>query len=737
LERLRERLKVSFINLLNFGALTIYAGVTISGDGTSHKNEQYESKFATVIDENNQKIQFFLGIKMAANHTSETQLDGWIELIEEIYQLLFESGMCSEADARQFWNIVTGMHSDHAEDQKKLFRLLKEWKERCEREVRGENAVQALTKLELVGFLFKCSQEAIRKAGGVSAWEALPQEERLARYNTMRSQVIRDIGQKEFEKLSKEEQEDVDFFLWAGCCMHKDMNAFKGACVAMESWWGKKGLPGPVKMYNRDNAAAASMAPETAAGRRAEERTKGGAIKLASLCGAVFRHKDRKRGQQDTLRFFFDHELGFIISFPDTSNTRFQSHMEACSVLITYHDLFIRFLTYVKENKASRSLNHMEQNILDGLNCPSTRHELCIATMYYQAVSAPYMRQIRGPCRSETNLLRLGPLHKRVVAHIDKLIADPKLLVGNAVSFETGSLDGKPWLNPEAVYAVQRYAPDLPHLEELAVAFLEGARETWSRFIEEFAENGAIWNASDNNIERAWMEVTNDLNESSFGIFRQVAKTNPNIALDTHNSRQMFKFNATGAYIRSLSPALRKFLRKITRRQDASGDNRRTKLALARYRQNVAEKKQADATAKAQKKKAAEDAIDAVIPLLTLTEVEHACALPARSSGYMTIPLIDLQLDWHRKYGTDDAKEFIPKAHTNEKRGKRDGRCVLWQRAVDSYIAKECPRELIPSSDGPEATSEGDEMDEEEVTVGDLGSDTDSADLYSEEEYYQ
>ncbi|KAK7015365.1 hypothetical protein R3P38DRAFT_2786865 [Favolaschia claudopus] len=109
------------------------------------------SQKAKVITEANEKLQFFLGIKTAVNHTSETQRDGWIELVEEIFALLFESGMCSEAEAREFWNLVTGMNSDHAADQKKLFELLKEWKKKLEREMRGEKVVKGMDQLRLVG----------------------------------------------------------------------------------------------------------------------------------------------------------------------------------------------------------------------------------------------------------------------------------------------------------------------------------------------------------------------------------------------------------------------------------------------------------------------------------------------------------------------------------------------------------------------------------------------------------
>ena len=103
---------------------TILIGITISGDGTSHKNENYETKNATVVDQKGNTIQFFLGIQMAVNHTSQTQLDGWVEEIEKMYDLVHSSGLCSKTEAREFWNHVVGMHSDHAEDQKKLVRLV-------------------------------------------------------------------------------------------------------------------------------------------------------------------------------------------------------------------------------------------------------------------------------------------------------------------------------------------------------------------------------------------------------------------------------------------------------------------------------------------------------------------------------------------------------------------------------------------------------------------------------------
>ncbi|KAJ3991330.1 hypothetical protein F5050DRAFT_1581585 [Lentinula boryana] len=177
---------------------------------------------------------------MVINYTSETQLAGWIDTIEDIWHLLFESGMCSEEDARVFWNLVTGFHSDHAADQKKLFELLQKWKECCDCELRSERVIKRLTDLEYACLIFQGSQLLIENIGGPAAWEAMPVaviSKRTAQLEVMKHQIICDIGEAEYAKLAETEKAEVDFFLWAGCCMHKEMNAFKGGCVGFDNFW--------------------------------------------------------------------------------------------------------------------------------------------------------------------------------------------------------------------------------------------------------------------------------------------------------------------------------------------------------------------------------------------------------------------------------------------------------------------------------------------------------------------
>ncbi|KAF8142938.1 hypothetical protein K438DRAFT_1463577, partial [Mycena galopus ATCC 62051] len=327
-----------------------------------------------------------------------------------------------------------------------------------------------------------------------------------------------------------------------------------------------------------------------------------GAIKLAADCGIIFRHKDRKRGQQDTLRWYFDNEFGFNLCFPDTNNTRFQSHEEACAVLVTYLDFFIEFLDYVRDNKKSRQLNHLEANVHKALKCESTLHELCAVTMYYVAVSVPYMRSIRSSKHSPSNVLDLGPLQRALLAFLDRLIADPDPLIGPNPSHLT--FDGLPWSYPEAVKAVQGYKSRLPHLRALIIAMLRGARTTWERFTAEYADNSPIARAKTEQRERAWMDKTNDGCESEFGIYRQAARRNPNLSLSVHNSREMYARNGTAAYLKQCSPGMRKFLRRVTREEDNSGSNARARRTIIQTRKVAADARATKAAQNLLRKKA-------------------------------------------------------------------------------------------------------------------------------------
>jgi hypothetical protein len=71
-------------------------------------------------------------------------------------------------------------------------------------------------------------------------------------------------------------------FLWAGCCMHKEMNTIKGGNAQMIDFWAKAGFTDPMKLMNQDNSAAVEFGG-TAARKRASDVSQAGAVKLTSL----------------------------------------------------------------------------------------------------------------------------------------------------------------------------------------------------------------------------------------------------------------------------------------------------------------------------------------------------------------------------------------------------------------------------------------------------------------------
>ncbi|KAJ7824394.1 hypothetical protein B0H14DRAFT_2369645, partial [Mycena olivaceomarginata] len=183
------------------------------------------------------------------------------------------------------------------------------------------------------------------------------------------------------------------------------------------------------------------------------------------------------------------------------------------------------------------------------------------------------MLEVRGPLRAEDNLLNLGPLHEKVKAHLKKIIACPQLITGADMTFKTSTLNGQRWQKPEIVYAALAKIAEwkLEHVDKLIVAYCKGALATWIRFDTEWSEDGPISKLSAENIERAWLEVTNDGNESELGIYRQAAKPAPNMSLAYHSALRMYKANKTSEYVTTLDATTRQAIRAQVRKADASG----------------------------------------------------------------------------------------------------------------------------------------------------------------------
>ncbi|KAF9478411.1 hypothetical protein BDN70DRAFT_767364, partial [Pholiota conissans] len=621
-------------------------GLTLSSDGTTIRHRNYESRHINMKvplynGENAPENKFttrFLGIGTAPNHTSNMQLHGLQKQVEMIYNVYNKSplGENAPADAIAFPTYMLGLGSDHAEDQKRLSKLLLEWKIISTKQINGRRYMETTPLNDLLPIILDASTEKIEKVGGVSKWDALSEAEKDRLDGEAYKQLCLQFGEESWNKLSEEDRQQAQLFVWCGCSMHKEMNSVKGGAKAMARYWQDLNIQGPVKLMNRDNAAAVAMGSSLAADR-ANEVSEGGAVKLTSLAGAIFNHKDQKKGQQDTYRIFFEDRLGYRVDFPNTSSIRFQCHCIAASALLIHLPLYLEFLLLVRDKKENRNFNHMEHNVYVGLQDIPTLTELCVLSLYSQAISNPYMRKVRGSGDRRMNALDAGPLHHQLTTHISKLIDSPDLLLSSDASYITGSLDGQIWEQPEVFYAVQRMKDLLPHLAGCLVAFLKGALETWYRFMSEFADDGVIAALSRSEKDRLWIDTTNDVNEGALGTTRQMIHRAPNISLPKLNARMTYRKNDTRSFIEHSfnKPHQQAFLRAETRREDSAGiPMMGRKEEIAHDDAEVSRKRERDAARRANS--------DARIAILDTLQLE----LDIETLRHE----IRTQIAWHRRH---------------------------------------------------------------------------------------
>jgi hypothetical protein len=138
-------------------------------------------------------------------------------------------------------------------------------------------------------------------------------------------------------------------------------------------------------------------------------------------------------------------------------------------------------------------------------------------------------------------------------------------------------MNGQEWQTPSAFIAIQSLAPSLPHLKPLLVAFFKEAAETWKRFTSEFAPEGLIDEASQEERDLAWMLPTNDINEGVLGSFHVMMHWQPQLTLLGYNAQAMFFHNDTEAFIKKffVEPEDYKFLHSMAWQATAEDKKRR------------------------------------------------------------------------------------------------------------------------------------------------------------------
>ena len=197
--------------------------------------------------------------------------------------------------------------------------------------------------------------------GGNDALAKLSKEEQNEEDQKTYEIIIEHLGAQGYDALDSKEKHIINLFIISRCCMHKGHNSSEGGNKEMANVWPTLGHPGPIKLMNRDNAAAAATPGLSAAKQWVLMVSGAGGVKSTTLAGAIFNHKDDNKGPQDSLQVFMVAQLGYTVAFPDTSNISYGSHCVAATELLVHLPLYQKFLEQVWDKKESGAFNHMEQ----------------------------------------------------------------------------------------------------------------------------------------------------------------------------------------------------------------------------------------------------------------------------------------------------------------------------------------------------------------------------------------
>ena len=650
---------------------------TASGDGTSYKGVSIGSYFSTFPPVPFQRavegvtpgkpLRQFLASTREVNHKTSTQFENWLTLFDDIATIHNDSpsGSRNPITLDDIIQKVTGYSGDHAADQKKLAKEFCERKREAVTSAQGIKAMMSKPAEEVEQVLGEKFQEVLRDVGGWEGWKALSRDDQTRRLEGLAADIRRHFGELDLASLPEFERRIKLLFLWSGCAMHKDLNTFKGGAVYLAGFWIEAGLDGPVKLLNREQEKLLVEGDKT---EDDMDNVTGGAVKLASLIGALVGNRDEGKGCSEEFRTYTRDRLGEAISFPDTSNVRYQCYGDAAAEIIRHPDLYIDFVNqHGMKKKGGAGPNHMERNILKGLVDPPTMTEMAVLALYHESVSKPYAMEVRGLVNEQKNALDLGPLHDDVEGHCAAITENPELLIGDNVSHTTGAFHGTLWDQP-VVDHILSIRDQLPHLRRALVAFFEGACKKWPLFTEEFGPDSEISQATVEERALGFRPPTNDHCEGAGAMKKQWKRRAPTMATHQTNACVQVQLNGSGflVYSKNLTEADKAFTRRGGRGLDAAGLPLKENQAQAEAdREGVEEERSrlAKRERRKEERKAEESSmVDGFEPILDLDEFRSLPA--AQPLNYF----LQCQLVWHREVdGDEDVPAGMFKGERKEK----------------------------------------------------------------------
>lgn len=186
-------------------------GVTISNDGTTHRNVNYESwhiklkaqSYCPAPTESESPVNAaasedantpfptplkchtcVVSVTPSIGHTSETQMEGWKNELHHLSTTFSQSPLTCRLgltlDINQFLMKLKGLHTDHANNQKKTYRLWQEWKNHV---ICVTYSFEKIEKMkadspnDLINILFQVTSSVIERVGGCDKWDILDAKE--------------------------------------------------------------------------------------------------------------------------------------------------------------------------------------------------------------------------------------------------------------------------------------------------------------------------------------------------------------------------------------------------------------------------------------------------------------------------------------------------------------------------------------------------------------------------------
>jgi hypothetical protein len=94
----------------------------------------------------------------------------------------------------------------------------------------------------------------ITEPGGEEAWKVLSPAQ-VERNKNLIFEIVAVLGKEAYNGLSLEDHRMLDLCIWCSCCIHEDLNSFKGGNTEIMAEWKNLNATAPVLLTNKAKTA--------------------------------------------------------------------------------------------------------------------------------------------------------------------------------------------------------------------------------------------------------------------------------------------------------------------------------------------------------------------------------------------------------------------------------------------------------------------------------------------------